>query len=204
MHRRAGAHASVPDLPTVHAGEGEGDVEITASRFRDVLSRFATGVTVVTATGDAGPVGMTVQGFLSVSLVPPLVLFSTGRGARAWPTIEASGTFCVNLLGADQEWLSERMAARGGDRFRHVDWSPSPVTGSPLLAGGLGHVDCRTESVHDAGDHLLVVGRVVDLGATDAEDALLYYRGRYGRTRPGTHPRLAGGPLAPDASPPRG
>ena len=192
------------DLPIVQSGEGEGDVEITPSRFRDVLSRFATGVTVVTAAGEAGPVGMTVQGFLSVSLTPPLVLFSAGRGARAWPTIEASGHFCVNLLGADQEWLSERMAARGGDRFRDVAWTPSPVTGSPLLAGGLGHVDCRTESVHDAGDHVLVVGRVLDLGATEAEEALLYYRGRYGHTRPGTHPRHPGTWVAHDTSPPRG
>jgi 3-hydroxy-9,10-secoandrosta-1,3,5(10)-triene-9,17-dione monooxygenase reductase component len=194
----------VTDLPIVQAGDGEGDVEITPFRFRDVLSRFATGVTVVTASGEAGPVGMTVQGFLSVSLAPPLVLFSAGRGARAWPTIEASGHFCVNLLGADQEWLSERMAARGGDRFRDVAWTPSPVTGSPLLAGGLGHVDCRTESVHDAGDHVLVVGRVLDLGATEAEEALLYYRGRYGSTRPGSHRRLAGNPVAPDPSAPRG
>ena len=140
---------------------------------------------------------MTVQGFLSVSLVPPLVLFSTGRGARAWPTIEASGTSASTCSGPTRSGSRSGWPPGVATGSADVDWSPSPVTGSPLLAGGLGHVDCRTESVHDAGDHLLVVGRVVDLGATDAEDALLYYRGRYGRTRPGTHPRLAGVRLHP-------
>lgn len=176
------------DLPIVRR-IGDEDVEIAEARFRDVLSRFATGVTVVTAAGVDGPAGMTVQGFLSVSLDPPLVLFSTGRGSRAWPVIQETGRFCVNLLAADQEWLSELMAVSGADKFRDVAWVPSPVTGSPLLDGGLGYVDCRVEAVHEGGDHLLVVGRVVDLGATGAEEALLYYRGRYGRARPGTHPR---------------
>lgn len=182
----------VTDLPIVQRS-GDGDGDVTEGLFRDVLSRFATGVTVVTAMGSDGPAGMTVQGFLSASLEPPLVLFSTGRGSRARPAIESSGAFCVNLLTADQEWLSELMATRGADKFRDVAWAPSAATGSPLLEGGLGYVDCRVETVHDGGDHLLVVGRVLDLGATDADEALLYYRGRYGRTRPGPHPR-AGGP----------
>lgn len=170
------------DSLTVQHDGGEGDAEITPTRFREVLSRFPSGVTVVTAAGASGPAGMTVQGFLSVSLVPPLVLFSTGRGSRAWPVIEETGAFCVNLLAAEQQWLSERMATRGADKFRDVRWVPAPATGSPVLQGGLGHVDCRVESVHPAGDHLLVVGRVHDLGHTDAEDALLYYRGGYGAT----------------------
>ena len=151
-----------------------------ARQFRDVLGRFATGVTVVTAISDGTPVGLTCQGFMSVSLDPPLVAFAPARGSRAWPLIERSGSYCVNLLAADQAELSNRMASRGTDKFAGLGWAPSPLTGSPLLAGTLGYVDCRIEAVHEAGDHWLVVGRVVDLAATDAADALTYYRGRYG------------------------
>lgn len=156
--------------------------EAAALRFREVLGRFASGVAVVTGTGDDGPVGLTVQGFVSVSLEPPLVLFTPARTSRAWPVIERFGSFCVNLLAADQVAIAERMASRGTDKFAGLDWAPSPVTGSPLLRGGLGYVDCRIEAVHDGGDHLVVLGRVVDLAATGETEALTFYRGRYGST----------------------
>ncbi|QBR91029.1 flavin reductase family protein [Nocardioides euryhalodurans] len=174
----------------VHLSHEPGS-DAAALRFRDVLGRFATGLTVVSATGEDGPVGMTVQGFLSLSLEPPLVLVSMARTSRAWPVIERAGTFCVTILAADQQWLAELMATRGADKFRDLAWTPSPATGSPLLPGGLGHVDCRVEAVHDGGDHLLVVGRVLDLSATGDGEALLYHRGRYGATvtRPGDGPR---------------
>lgn len=168
----------------VDSGDGR-SAQIPATRFREVLSRFASGVTVVTAANAAGPAGMTVQGFVSVSLHPPLVLFSSGRGSRAWPVVEETGAFCVNVLAADQQWLSELMATRGADKFRDVSWTPSPATGSPLLDGVLAHVDCRVEAVHEAGDHLLVVGRVQHLGTAEEDgpsEALLYFRGGYGAT----------------------
>ena len=95
------------------------------------------------------------------------------------------GAFAVNLLAADQAGLAARMAGRGVDRFAGVDWSPSPVTGSPLLAGTVGYVDCRLEAVHDAGDHHVVLGHVLDLGRPHEDDpgaGLTFYRGRYGST----------------------
>lgn len=153
--------------------------EAAALRFRDVLGRFATGVAVVTGTGEQGPVGLTVQGFVSVSLEPPLVLFTPARTSRSWPVIEDSGSFCVNLLAADQEDLAELMATRGADKFVGLEWTTSPVTGSPLLAGGLGYVDCRIEAVHDGGDHLVVLGRVVDLATARDDPPLLFFRGGY-------------------------
>ncbi len=165
---------------TIHVDSEE--AASRARRFRDVLGRFATGVTVVTALSEDGPVGLTCQGFMSVSLEPPLVVFSPARLSRSWPHIERAGTFCVNLLAADQIALSDRMASRGTDKFAGLDWTPSPETGSPVLAGGLGYVDCRVHAVHEAGDHWLVVGRVVDLAATDEPGALTYYRGSYGST----------------------
>lgn len=158
--------------------------ESAARRFRDVLGRFATGVAVVTTTGEQGPVGLTVQSFASVSLDPQLVLFSIARTARSWPVIERVGTFCVNLLAGDQEQLAITMASRGVDKFAGVEWSPTERTGSPRIHGCLGFVDCRTEAVYDAGDHVLVLGRVLDLEHSDDDSALLFYRGQYGVAEP--------------------
>ena len=155
-----------------------------ARRFRDVLGRFASGVTVVTGTNDDQPVGLTCQAFSSVSLEPPLVLFVPARTSRAWPLIQRSGRFCVNFLSADQVDISDIMASRGTDKFAEVKWTPSPATGSPLIDGALAYVDCTVHAVHEAGDHYVVIGRVVDL-ITDAgpeQDPLLFYRGEYRTT----------------------
>jgi 3-hydroxy-9,10-secoandrosta-1,3,5(10)-triene-9,17-dione monooxygenase reductase component len=152
-----------------------------ARRFRDVLGRFASGVTVVTSTSDGQPVGMTCQSFSSVSLSPPLVLFCPAKTSRAWPLIHRSGKFCVNLLAHDQAELSNLMASKGVDKFASVSWKESPATGSPLLEGILGFVDCTIDAVHEAGDHYIVVGRVQELESTDAEHPLLFFEGRYRR-----------------------
>lgn len=153
-----------------------------ARRFRDVLGRFASGVTVVTAMSSDKPVGMTCQSFSSVSLNPPLVLFIPARTSRAWPAIQRSGKFCVNFLGHGQEDLSNTMASRGVDKYDDLDWAPSPVTGSPMLPGTLGYVDCAIHTVHEAGDHFVVIGRVLDLGLGDAEEPLLFFEGQYRTT----------------------
>ena len=115
---------------TVDTPEGER----SARRFRDVLGRFASGVTVVTALVDGRPVGMTAQAFSSVSLDPPLVLFCPARTSRAWPLMEQVGSFCVNLLAHDQAELSEKMAARGTDKFDRVSWVA--VSGHRVPAAG--------------------------------------------------------------------
>jgi 3-hydroxy-9,10-secoandrosta-1,3,5(10)-triene-9,17-dione monooxygenase reductase component len=150
-----------------------------ARRFRDVLGRFATGVTVVTAMSGDEPVGMTCQSFSSVSLNPPLVLFCPAKGSRAWPRIQRAGSFCVNLLAHDQAEISNLMATKGIDKFAAVDWQRSPSTGSPLLNGILGYVDCTVHAVHEAGDHYIVIGRVLDLAGTEAPAPLLFFEGRY-------------------------
>src|SRR6478735_6371835 len=153
-----------------------------ARRFRDVLGRFGSGVTVVTAVSNDEPVGLTCQSFSSVSLDPPLVLFVPAKTSRAWPLIQRSGKFCVNFLGADQAEVSNIMASRGIDKFADVKWAPSEATGSPMLDGILGFVDCTIHAVHEAGDHFVVIGRVLDLAMTDAEDPLLFFRGQYTTT----------------------
>ncbi|MBA2952594.1 flavin reductase [Nocardioides sp. MAH-18] len=155
-----------------------------ARLFRDVLGRFASGVTVVAGVSNGEPVGMTCQSFSSVSLDPPLVLFIPAKSSRAWPLIQRSGRFCVNFLAADQADLSNIMASRGTDKFADVKWTPAPETGSPMLEGALAHLDCAIHAVHEAGDHYVVIGRVLDLVADADSDAdpLLFYRGQYRTT----------------------
>jgi 3-hydroxy-9,10-secoandrosta-1,3,5(10)-triene-9,17-dione monooxygenase reductase component len=153
-----------------------------ARQFRDVLGRFASGVTVVTAMSGGDPVGMTCQSFSSVSLNPPLVLFIPSKTSRAWPQIQRSGKFCVNFLADGQADLSNVMASRGVDKFADLTWSPAPETGSPLLEGTLGYVDCQIHTVHEAGDHYIVIGRVLDLAVGDGADPLLFFQGKYATT----------------------
>jgi 3-hydroxy-9,10-secoandrosta-1,3,5(10)-triene-9,17-dione monooxygenase reductase component len=157
-----------------------------ARRFRDVLGRFGSGVTVVTAVSNDEPVGLTCQSFSSVSLDPPLVLFVPAKTSRAWPLIQRSGRFCVNLLAADQADLSNTMASRGTDKFADVKWTPAAQTGSPMLEGAIAHIDCSIHAVHEAGDHFVVIGRVLDLVTDDDGDddlaPLLFYRGKYRTT----------------------
>lgn len=160
---------------------------VTAAwHFRQVLGRFATGVAVVTTQSDGEPIGMTCQSFTSVSLDPPLVLFCPARTARTWPLIESARTFAINLLSAGDRELSTTMATKGANKFDGVDWRPSAVTGSPLLASASAYIDCRLENVHEAGDHFVVLGRVVALGALasppgDPTDPLIFFEGRYRR-----------------------
>jgi 3-hydroxy-9,10-secoandrosta-1,3,5(10)-triene-9,17-dione monooxygenase reductase component len=170
-----------PREPVAVAPGEHPDAEKNALKFRDVLGRFCTGVTVVTSMSGGEPVGMTCQSFSSVSLDPPLVLFCPAKGSRAWPRMQRAGFFCVNLLSHDQLELSNGFAAKGTDKFAGVSWRPS-ATGAPLLDGVLGWVDCTIYAVHEAGDHYVVIGRVMDLGVEDAPHPLLFYRGRYART----------------------
>jgi 3-hydroxy-9,10-secoandrosta-1,3,5(10)-triene-9,17-dione monooxygenase reductase component len=155
-----------------------------ARRFRDVLGRFASGVAVVTSMSGDVPVGMTCQSFASVSLDPPLVLFVPARTSRAWPLMQRSGHFCVNFLAEDQAPISDVMASRGVDKFADVKWSPSAATGSPVIDGVLGYVDCCIHAVHAGGDHCIVIGRVLDLAATSDKPPLVFFRGDYRAIQP--------------------
>jgi len=168
------------ETSVVHADDPEAVAR--ARRFRDVLGRFASGVTVVTAISGGEPVGMTCQSFSSVSLDPPLVLFVPAKTSRAFPLMQRAGHFAVNFLSVDQAELSNTMASRGSNKFAGIPWTPSGETGSPLLEGILGYVDCQIHAVHEAGDHFVVIGRVLDLAAGDDEHPLLFFQGAYRTT----------------------
>jgi len=156
---------------------------IAADLFRNVLSNYPTGVSIV--TGDVpgqGPVGLVVGTFTSLSLEPALVSFMPAKSSTTWPKIQSSGAFCVNVLGANQGELCRQFSARGGNKFEGVDWSPA-ATGSPLLSGVMAWVDCRIEQVFDSGDHQIVVGRVVDLRVESDEPPMTFLRGSFGQVQ---------------------
>ena len=154
--------------------------EIDAATFRTVMGHFATGVTVITAVDDGEPVGMAANSFTSVSLDPPLVLFCAAYSSSTWPRIQKAASFCVNILADDQEHICRLMAQKGVDRFAQIGWRSGP-SGSPILEGTLAHIDCVTVAEHDAGDHLIVVGRVLELAVSREAEPLCFYRGGYGK-----------------------
>lgn len=148
--------------------------------FRRTLGEFATGVAIVTAQGpDGQPVGMTMSSFNSVSLDPPLVLFSVRRGASSLPAMTGAKGFAVNLLARDQEPLAERFARTMEDRWNQVDTSLGHAE-APLLTGALAHLECEPYAQHDGGDHVIFVVRVVrHTVRPDNPAPLIFFRGHY-------------------------
>jgi flavin reductase (DIM6/NTAB) family NADH-FMN oxidoreductase RutF len=167
-----------PGLESIEDGDGNGGPSSPdVARFKDVMGRFATGVTVVTAFDEGAPLGFTCQSFISLSLDPPFVALAPAKSSTSWPLIADAGAFCVNVLGAQQAEIGRTFAHSGGDKFVGVDWRHGK-SGAPVLDGVIAWIDCKLELVHDAGDHELVVGRVVDLGANDGAP-LIFYRKTY-------------------------
>lgn len=153
------------------------------ARFRTVLGHFCTGVTIVTGHDGGHPVGFACQSFTALSLDPPLVLFCVSRTSRTWPVLATTGHFAVNVLAEHQRDISAAFGARGTDKFATVTWHPAP-SGAPLIDDVLTWVDCTLESVHEAGDHYVVIGRVATLGDTSDSRPLLFHRGKYTVTEP--------------------
>jgi len=148
--------------------------------FRTVLGHFATGVTIITAMDGDEPIGVSANSFTSVSLDPPLVLFCAAKASTTWPRIEAAGKFTVNILNEHQEDVCRVFATKGADRFSRIGWRTSG-NGQPILHDSLAYIDCEMQEQHDAGDHIIVVGRVQELGVLSEEGPLLFYRGGYGK-----------------------
>ena len=149
--------------------------------FRSAMGNFCTGVVVATGVIEGAPAGFAAQSFVSLSLDPPLVALCPGKQSSSWPKLRDSGSFCINILAADQKSVCDAMARSGGDKFAGIEWRAG-ATGSPVLAGVLGYVDCDMEAEHDAGDHTIAIGRVRDFQLNDSEKGpLLFFRGGYGQ-----------------------
>ena len=160
------------------ATDTPGGPAVDAARFKDALSRFATGISIVSGIDDGEPVGFTCQSVVSLSIEPPYVAVAPARTSTSWPRIARTGSFCVNVLGDHQQDLCRGFAVSGGPKFDGVAWHPAPATGAPVIEGSIAWVDCRVELVHDAGDHELILGRVLDLGV-GVGTPLLFFRSRF-------------------------
>lgn len=146
---------------------------------RKIMGRFATGVTVVTTDGPAGLHGLTANAVASLSLDPPLVLVAIDKHAASLEYLRQNRCFAVNILALDQEAISRRFATPGPKEFGDLEWATAS-TGAPILAGGLGFVDCRVIDVLPGGDHEVFIGEIV---AGEAREGLplLYFAGGYRR-----------------------
>jgi 3-hydroxy-9,10-secoandrosta-1,3,5(10)-triene-9,17-dione monooxygenase reductase component len=165
-------------MPGTGGPEREGGFPPDPQRFRQALGHFATGVTVIAGLDGTEPVGFACQAFAAASLDPPLVLCCPARTSVSWQRLAQTGRFCANVLAAEQRELARRFGVSRPDKFGGVSWSPDP-SGLPILSGVLTWASCEIETVHEAGDHYLVIARVLWLGDSAAGDPLLFYRGRF-------------------------
>ncbi len=155
--------------------------DFTAQDMRNALSKFATGVTIVTACDANGEkVGMTASSFNSVSMDPPLILWSVRKNALSAEIFKAAENFSVHILSADQKELSNQFARSGHDKFADVDYTLGQ-NNVPLLIGALVRFDCNTWAVYEGGVHWIIVGHVVELTTTDG-DGLVFCNGFYSTT----------------------
>jgi flavin reductase (DIM6/NTAB) family NADH-FMN oxidoreductase RutF len=154
----------------------------TSKDFRSAVGTFATGVTVVTTRGEEHAYGMTANAFSSVSLDPPLVLVCVISPSEGGRHIENNGCFAVNILHAEQEPISRYFASRdrprGRDAFREVPHRLG-MSGSPIIEGAAGYLDCRLHAAHEAGDHQIFIGEVLELGFDAEAEPLVFHGGRY-------------------------
>ena len=152
--------------------------EIDLGEFRRALSCFATGVAVATTLDDSGErIGMTISSFSSVSMEPPLVLWSIAYDAQGYDAFIDAEYFAVNVLAKGQDELSERFATRGVDKFEGLDCREG-LHGSPILPEYAACFECRTEHRYEGGDHKIIVGRVLWFDERESEP-LIRYRSRF-------------------------
>ncbi len=162
-----------------------------AKAFRMALGQFATGVAVITASDRAGDaIGMTMSSFNSVSLDPPLILFSMDRRALSLQAMLEAEGYAVNLLSRSQEHLSNQFAKALSDKWVAVGHSLGHAQ-APLIHGALAHFECAPYAHYDGGDHVIFVGRVLRFGARAEEEPLIFFRGKYSslRTETQTEPQ---------------
>lgn len=152
-------------------------------QFRDALGQFATGICVVaTARDGAPPVGMTINSFSSVSLEPPLILWSIQNSAECFPSFIQASHFSVNILSLQQEDLSVYYAQRGAQAMPSEHFALGS-TGSPLIRGALANFECKSWARYPGGDHQIIVGEVLKMQARPNGKPLLYHQGRYAEIR---------------------
>lgn len=152
-------------------------------QLRNTLGRFATGVTIITSrSADGSPIGMTCNSFASVSLEPPLVQWSIAKSSRSYPAIAQAEQFAVHVLDAGQHALCQQFATKDGDRFANVPLETN-AQGLQLLTRYHARFECDVYARHDAGDHTIIIGRVLRLCEQEGEP-LIFYRGQLANIAP--------------------
>jgi flavin reductase (DIM6/NTAB) family NADH-FMN oxidoreductase RutF len=169
-------HPSHPDPANELASDAS---PIDPRDFRNALGTYATGVTIITAAGANGkPSGLTCNSFASVSLNPPLVLWSLGMFSQALNTFQNASHFTVNVLGASQQALAAKFAKSAEDKFADVEWTPG-LGNAPVIAGCVANFQCRAANRYYGGDHVIFLG-AVEAYAYNGKAPLLFARGDYG------------------------
>lgn len=150
-----------------------------AKDFRNILGTFATGITVVTTRDTAGlPIGVTINSFASVSLDPPLVLFSLRKESPLCALFESSKNFNINILSHKQENISNLFAGPGENKFAQIDWRDGE-NNVPLIESCLSALECENHAIYDGGDHSIFIGKVTAMAQSKETSPLLYYQGKY-------------------------
>jgi len=151
----------------------------SSSEFRTALGMFATGVTIVTARAPSGQlVGLTANSFNSVSLTPPLVLWSLSQAATSMDAFRNGSHYAINILAADQQALAQRFATRGVDRFADLTFTEGSC-GAPLIANCVATFECFNRSRYVEGDHVIFVGEVEHCSHREGASPLLYHGGKF-------------------------
>ncbi len=165
--------------PPSHAAAQARSPTFSSLEFRAALGMFATGVTIVTSRDAGGaPVGLTANSFNSVSLAPPLVLWSLSRRAGTMPAFRAGSHYAINILAADQHALAERFASKATDRFAGVAWHEGSA-GAPVIEGAAAVFECFNRSRYEEGDHVIFVGEVERCSHRAGAQPLIFHGGRY-------------------------
>lgn len=170
-------HLTAPD-PANELASGSSSID--PRDFRNALGTYATGVTIITAIADDGkPYGLTCNSFASVSLNPPLVLWSLGMYSQGLPVFQNASHFAVNVLGASQQALAAQFATPSTDKFAGVAWTPGRGN-APVLAESVACFQCRAANRYYGGDHVIFLG-AVEAYSYNGKEPLLFARGGYGR-----------------------
>ncbi|WP_136418312.1 MULTISPECIES: flavin reductase family protein [Oxalobacteraceae] len=166
-----------------HQSPSAGPPEFETRQFREALSQFATGVTIITTClPDGSFLGLTASSFNSVSLDPPLVLWSLSQGASSLPVFTGNSHYVINVLAGDQASLAERFAMRIDNRFEGVDFDLSR-TGLPIVKGVAAWFECHNRSRYPEGDHVIFVGEVERCDVSP-KPALVFHGGKFVSTKP--------------------
>ncbi len=145
--------------------------------LREVFGRFATGICIATCFNENTPIGMTINSFSSVSLEPPLIMFCIAKTSHSLESFKNTNQFAINILGSNSEELSRRFAKHINNKYDGIEWQN--IDNTPFLNGNIGFIICEQYNFIEAGDHYILIGKVLKTMLNNESDPLLYFKGQY-------------------------